>query len=726
MNLEEALTPVQAHMADAWADESDYPKLHQVISGHVMKGEHTLIIPLHEGEEPEPHPAVEQHLAAHGFKISDYRAGYAVEPKNSRIVRIGKALNHTGAPEHIVKAFNNDPNRKVKNDANVEIAITNHPHHVAGMSTGRGWTSCLNMNDGSNRHFVEEEIKNGTHAAYLIHKGDHNIERPIARIALKNFVSNKESPEEHRHLPGHDENGFHHVLVPEQSSYGAGEGGMNTRFEETVQRFADKHFPMLEDRVYKRDGDTYDDGLGNRIHPVNEKMILHHLSRGENPIHYADSHSLRKHHVEFALEHLRSLPDSDHNKDRLRASILTTADRDHLSATTVNREVMHEKARGVLGSATAMPRVDDPLTAIAHRSSLLEKLSTNHTRDLLAHFAGMKDSREALHNIVNSPKIDQETRDNLTVRPDGKVRMHLISNPNHVTPKIANAFIESIKSMKDIDLPLSGVMAFNKHGTILHALTSPSFTTDHLNEMASMVYDTIDANPIIHNPNYKRETHEKILDGMSKRISEASDDYARDRSHSIACHFMAASPHTKPEDIDKTMTLSPNGHKSWPMFLIVPPNAEVLDHAIEKTAAESYQPSGFLNKWEPYRTSKHGIHHITTHYNWDTHNLDNIMADHEVATRVALHDARSHDIPGSTVPKDEQITRAAKAAHRVISTAHWPAEHFDHVIDQLFDKGMHLRARFAIKRKYKLGHGVNEDHVNRVREFDPRFSPSEY
>jgi hypothetical protein len=728
MNLDEALSPDHAYQADQWAKEGNYPKFHQQISGHVMKGEHTIIIPLHEGEEAQPHPAVEQHLAAHGYKISDYRAGYAVEPKANRIVRIGKALNHTGAPEHIVKAFNNDPNRTVKDDANVEVAITNHPHHVAGMSTGRGWTSCLNMATGSNRHYIPEEIKNGTHAAYLIHKGDHDIERPIARIALKNFVSNKVSPEAHRHIPGHDNGGYHHVLVPETSSYGAGDGGMSTRFEETVQRFTDRHFPMLEDRVYQRDGDTHDDGLGNQIAPVTEKMMLDHLNRGNNPLYAADPKGLRRHHVEFALEHLRSLPDSNHDRDRLRAAILHSAEGDHLSAATVNREFMYEKSKGNLGAVKTMPRTEDPLTVIAHRRGLLHKLSTDHTRELLAHFAGMKDSNAhvAVHNLVNSPKVDQETRDRLTVRPDGKANLHLMSDPDHVSPKIANAFMETIKPLKEMDIPLAGVTAFNKHGTILHALSSPHFTTEHLNEMASMVHDNIDAGPIRRNPNYTRETHEKILDSLSKIVGKAKDDYAKDKLNRDTMSFLGDSHHTTPEDIEKTMALSPNGHKSWPLFLHNAPNPQVLDHAIEKTTAEAYEPAGFLNKWEMYRTAKHAIHHIATNYDWGYKNLDNIHADQEVATKVALHDARSHDIPGSTVSKDEQITRAGKAAHHVISTAHWPGEHFDHVVGQLLDKGMNMRAATAIRRKYALGHGVNDDHLNRIREVNPAFHPGHY
>ena len=58
-----------------------------------------------------------------------------------------------------------------------------------GMSTDRNWTSCMNLDGGCNRSTVFKQVQYGGMCAYLIKENDKNIEEPIARVAIKRFIS---------------------------------------------------------------------------------------------------------------------------------------------------------------------------------------------------------------------------------------------------------------------------------------------------------------------------------------------------------------------------------------------------------------------------------------------------------------------------------------------------------------------------------------------------------
>ena len=141
-----------------------------------------VYLPLKKAEgEIRINPDVRQFVQDKGYEISDYKAGLA--SKNNRVIKIGKLLDD---PE-IKKLYDNDPARQAQ--AEYEVVISRHPYDIAGMSTDRGWTSCMNLKDGSNKEYVALDVKEGTLVAYLIKKGDRDIKRPVARIAIKPFVN---------------------------------------------------------------------------------------------------------------------------------------------------------------------------------------------------------------------------------------------------------------------------------------------------------------------------------------------------------------------------------------------------------------------------------------------------------------------------------------------------------------------------------------------------------
>jgi protein tyrosine phosphatase (PTP) superfamily phosphohydrolase (DUF442 family) len=142
-------------------------------------------------EAVAPNPIVVRALASKKYKISDYKAGIASDESGRRQMRIGKILADDPSAK---QAFDNDPARAAT-QAQYEVVISRHPYDIAGMSTDRGWTSCMNLNTGQYKKYLAIDVKQGTVVAYVVKLGDRNINRPVGRIAIKPFVNIKDKSE---------------------------------------------------------------------------------------------------------------------------------------------------------------------------------------------------------------------------------------------------------------------------------------------------------------------------------------------------------------------------------------------------------------------------------------------------------------------------------------------------------------------------------------------------
>jgi len=107
---------------------------------------------------------------------------------------IGKPLLHE---------FKNDPLRAANGE--FLIVISRHPYDVAGASTDRSWTSCMNLGldginysnrrQGANLGYVTNDISEGTLVAYVVNKdelfkgagGEDKVKlhKPLSRILIK-------------------------------------------------------------------------------------------------------------------------------------------------------------------------------------------------------------------------------------------------------------------------------------------------------------------------------------------------------------------------------------------------------------------------------------------------------------------------------------------------------------------------------------------------------------
>ncbi|MAE81265.1 MAG: hypothetical protein CMB80_00925, partial [Flammeovirgaceae bacterium] len=225
-----------------------------------------------------------------GCTITDYRGGYCQKGKNS--FRIGKVLEQekrkalkeleqrfqageiynlereiqdiTKSFDDIINTFVNSPYRVQKAENQFTIVISQNPQDVATMSTGRDWTSCMELGSGSQHHDVFCEIKRGGLVAYLIRGDDPDIKNPLARIHIRRFTNRQGQS----------------IAIPEESVY----GNEITGFQEMVKNWLTERQGDIIPGIYERQGGEYSDTFQNEmlIPPTEQEGILQWF-RGEDP-----------------------------------------------------------------------------------------------------------------------------------------------------------------------------------------------------------------------------------------------------------------------------------------------------------------------------------------------------------------------------------------------------------------------------------------------------------
>ena len=260
------------------------------------------------GTEPKEgvDPQVEAQLTESGYQITDYRKGYCAS--GNRVMRIGKVLNSLKQRdikeinnryqqasqeqnpikykifqnqmqeelkrsdqyyEELIETFINSAYRTHQSNQNsgFTVVVSQNPHDVAQMSTGRNWTSCMDLGDGdgapgSHHEDVYCEVQNGGLVAYLIRSDDTEIEDPLARIHIRRF----------------DNRSGKSVAIPEKSVYGNEIKG----FQQSVQSWLNQRQGDITPGAYKRQGGEYSDTFGDNmlVSPSNIEGVLSWL-RGE-------------------------------------------------------------------------------------------------------------------------------------------------------------------------------------------------------------------------------------------------------------------------------------------------------------------------------------------------------------------------------------------------------------------------------------------------------------
>jgi hypothetical protein len=203
----------------------------------------------------KPIPDIESFLTQNGYSIIDYRKGIVFDENKKQQIKIGKVLQKFDRND-LLNLFNTDKNREATRSEHI-VVISRHPYDIAGMSTDRGWTSCMNLNTGQYRKYVPIDIKEGTIVAYVIKREDKNISNPVGRILIKPFIDSLGSNKVY--------------LVPESYCYGTGVNGFSDAIEKWANEVNKSH--DLDDiAIFKWNPKFYDDNSISSKEIVTGKM----------------------------------------------------------------------------------------------------------------------------------------------------------------------------------------------------------------------------------------------------------------------------------------------------------------------------------------------------------------------------------------------------------------------------------------------------------------------
>lgn len=172
------------------------------ISGSAFpEGKDRIVVPL-ESAMTDAQSDVENHIHSKGYHSTNYLAG-TTRDAHDRDVSIGKALTKTHAPQSLIDRYATHQQVVAKNPEsnNLQVVISKNPHDVIGMSQGTEWgkrpsemhandmaqQSCMRFGTHQFDSHMANELKAGTHVAWLTHKGDDEAKEPIARITLRPF-----------------------------------------------------------------------------------------------------------------------------------------------------------------------------------------------------------------------------------------------------------------------------------------------------------------------------------------------------------------------------------------------------------------------------------------------------------------------------------------------------------------------------------------------------------
>lgn len=242
-----ALRPSQFRKFVKGWDKGRYAEAFEKFSGTKDRNAYRIYLQLNRPKEP-PLPApsdIAKAVEEAGYQVEDYRAGIAVDKDGKRKMRIGRLLEKH---RDLQKKFNEDKSRSAHRGKFI-VCISRHPYDIAGSSTDRGWTSCMNLVDGSNKEYVFKDVKLGGLVAYLIDEKDLNIKNPTARLLIKPFVPkflSSDGP----------------VLVAD-GVYGTDVKG----FQRTVQTWLDTYLNHKKGSgLYELHPDAYDDDKSSHVH----------------------------------------------------------------------------------------------------------------------------------------------------------------------------------------------------------------------------------------------------------------------------------------------------------------------------------------------------------------------------------------------------------------------------------------------------------------------------
>ena len=265
--------------------------------------------------------------------VENYKKGIIIIPKivglgvekSIKLVTlsIGKMLKMSNAPSQLITKFETDPFR-VGKDREFDLIVTGHPIDIYGASTGRGWTSCANLNSPVNNKsemidtetdgeigdrygfepdnaaaHIGHDIHEHVHMAYLVPSGGDIDTDAVARVSFK---------------PHHKLGGSKIALISENRVYGNAPNG----FLKVANEIVGKIF-KIEDGMYIQSKNTYIDDCSFKSHGEASfnKNVFSEISQHFNEL---DDEDERESFIRTISEHINELNEHDY---RLALTILT-------------------------------------------------------------------------------------------------------------------------------------------------------------------------------------------------------------------------------------------------------------------------------------------------------------------------------------------------------------------------------------------------------------------
>ena len=212
---------------------------------------------------------IQDALAGSGYEIKSYADGHAVDGRG-RTIGLGKVFGILDRPD-LEKLYSTDIMSRdlQKQSVSTLLVFSYHPYDIAGMSTGRSWTSCMTIatpknKAGGNARYVSQDLIAGTFICYLVASTDTNIQSPYARVLIKPFINT--------------ENSSQIVFVPERRPYTLYSGGTGA-FISTVENIINDAHDNEYAGTFRMDERLYCDSGRNEIVKLPEQ-----LKRYESPL----------------------------------------------------------------------------------------------------------------------------------------------------------------------------------------------------------------------------------------------------------------------------------------------------------------------------------------------------------------------------------------------------------------------------------------------------------
>lgn len=484
--------------------------------------------------ESQPDADVAEHLATHGYDIDDYTKGIAAKkivvgdpsrgiPHREKVVKqsISAVLDKTGAEDHIKKSFINDPARSSskKSDANpLHVVITKTAYGVGGMSTGTHWTSCMNLDTGVNKHYIENDIKAGTHVAYLTHHDDETAfkhgepSKPVARIALKPFHASVDTDDE-------DGPAFHEgsdtIFRPELATY----GNSTPAFIHAVSQWAVKNYPAKAGVTYHKNSSVYDDSGNLRYKTDTVPNLIAKLDRGESPV--LDEGDMLDHHmIDSLVKHVTDTPTIKNTYNLLKIGNLGT--------------------KHILDLHRASSKLND-----ADKRSVLWNLALQHGDkfSIKMHNEFIASKFDTFPNkLLRSPKLPEEIIDALPTSKLSQVQRSKVKD--HHVDRVVDALVQGKRGSYYDANDMAWAM---KSQHIDKLVTSGKGTEPFVADHPEMTKDTFKKSLML--AKNSNDVKRILVNSKHARFSDFENNIGE--NHADVFHTYASNPHLTDDDKKK-------------------------------------------------------------------------------------------------------------------------------------------------------------------------------